>query len=310
MTHNQARYDVVIIGGGPAGLTAGLYATRGRHHTLLLEKGIVGGQITIAEHVENYPGFPAGISGYDLGQLMHDQATKYGLEILNGEVTGVELQEQQKVVKSAQGEFTTRALIIAGGSQRQKLGVPGEEEFVGRGVSYCATCDAVFFSGKPVVVVGGGDSAISEALHLAKFTTRVTVIHRRHELRASRILQERVFAEPKIDFLWDTAVEKIEGEQFVGQIGLKQLPTGKKSVLEVAGVFVSVGFKPDTDYLQGILPRDDIGHIITDENMSTSIAGVFAAGDIRRNSARQAITAAGDGATAAIYAEKFLTYQV
>jgi len=303
------RYDVVIIGAGPAGLTAGLYASRARLNSLLIERGLVGGQIANAERVENYPGFPEGISGSELGQLMHQQAAQYGLKTVIAEATGIELQKGQKVVKTTEGDFIARAVIIAGGSKRQILDVPGEEEFTGKGVSYCATCDAAFFREQPVAVVGGSDAALTEALHLAKFASRITVIHRRRQLRATRILQERAFAEPKIEFRWDSTVEKIEGENSVKRIGLNQVKTGEKSALEVAGVFISIGFKPDTDYLKGILPLDAVGHIITNEKMETEIPGIFAAGDIRYNSARQAITAAGDGATAAIYAQKLLTEQ-
>jgi len=303
------RYEVVIIGGGPAGLTAGLYASRARLNSLLIERGLVGGQIANAERVENYPGFPEGISGSELGQLMHQQATQYGLKTVIAEATGIELQKGQKVLKTTEGDFIARAVIIAGGSKRQTLDVPGEEEFTGKGVSYCATCDAAFFREQPVAVVGGSDAAITEALHLAKFASRITVIHRRRQLRATRILQERAFAEPKIEFRWDSTVEKIEGENSVKRIGLNQVQTGEKSALEVAGVFISIGLKPDTDYLKGILPLDNAGHIITNEKMETEIPGIFAAGDIRQDSARQAITAAGDGATAAIYAGRFLTEQ-
>ncbi len=303
------RYDVVIIGGGPAGLTAGLYASRARLNSLLIERGLVGGQIANAERVENYPGFPEGISGPELGQLMHQQAAQYGLKTVIAEATGIELQKGQKVVKTTEGDFIAKAVIIAGGSKRQILDVPGEEEFTGRGVSYCATCDAAFFREQPVAVVGGSDAALTEALHLAKFASRITVIHRRRQLRATRILQERAFAEPKIEFRWDSTVEKIEGENSVKRIGLNQVKTGKKSALDVAGVFISIGFQPDTDYLKGILPLDNVGHIITNEKMETQVPGIFAAGDIRQDSARQAITAAGDGATAAIYAERFLTEQ-
>ncbi len=240
---------------------------------------------------------------------MHQQATQYGLKTVIAEATGIELQEGRKVLKTTEGDFIARAVIIAGGSKRQTLDVPGEEEFIGKGVSYCATCDAAFFREQPVAVVGGSDAALTEALHLAKFASRITVIHRRRQLRATRILQERAFAEPKIEFRWDSTVEKIEGENSVRRIGLNQVQTGEKSALEVAGVFISIGFKPDTDYLKGILPLDNVGHIITNEKMETEIPGILAAGDIRQDSARQAITAAGDGATAAIYAERFLTKQ-
>lgn len=301
------KYDVVIIGGGPAGLTAGLYASRARLSSLLIEKGLVGGQFASAEWVENYPGFPEGISGAELGQLMHQQATKYGLETLIAEATGIELKGKQKVIKTTEGDLMAKAVIIAGGSERQKLGVPGEEKFTGKGVSYCATCDAAFFREQPVAVVGGGDAAVSEALHLAKFASRVTVVHRRDQLRASRILREKAFSEPKIEFRWDSIVEEIEGRDKVKGIRLRQVKTGEESTLEVAGVFISVGLKPNTDYLKGILPLDANGLIVTDEKMETRIPGIFAAGDIRQNSARQAITAAGDGATAAIYTGKLIS---
>ena len=301
------EYEVIIIGAGPAGLTAGLYTSRARLNSLLIERGLMGGQIVNAEQVDNYPGFPEGISGFELGQLMHQQAIKYQLKIVLAEATGIELQGEQKVVKTTEGDFSAGAVIIAGGSERNKLGVPGEEQFAGKGVSYCATCDAAFFRDRPVAVVGGGDSAITEALHLARFASGVTVIHRRAQLRAGRILQERAFSEPKIEFLWDSIVEKIEGGDVVKRLGLNQVKTGEKSTLDVAGVFISVGLKPNTGYLEKILELDAGGHIITGDGMETGIPGIFAAGDVRHNSARQAITAAGDGATAALYAEKFLT---
>jgi len=303
------EYDVIIVGGGPAGLSAGIYTARARLISLLLERGLVGGQITNAELVENYPGFPDGISGFELGQLLEKQATKYGLKIMIAQATGIDLPGEQKVIKTTEGDFTARAVIIANGSERIKLGIPGEEKFTGRGVSYCATCDAAFFRDLPVAVVGGGDSAITEALDLTKFASKVTVIHRRDQLRATRILQEKAFSEPKIDFLWDTVVEEIEGEDSVRDLKLRNVKSGGKSSLEVAGVFMSVGFKPDTGYLKGVVPLDTNGHIITNDMMETETPGIFAAGDVRHDSARQAITAAGDGATAAIYAEKYITGQ-
>ncbi len=303
------EYEVVIIGGGPAGLTAGLYTSRDRLNSLLIERGLAGGQIVDAQWIENYPGFPEGISGFELGQLIHQQATKYGLETVTAEATGIELQQEQKVVKTTKGNFIAKAVIIASGSERHKLGIPGEEEFTGKGVSYCATCDAAFFRQQPVAIVGGGDAAITEALHLAKFASRVIVIHRRHQLRASRILREKAIAEPKIEFLWDTVVEEIVGKDKVKKLKLHQVVTGEKPTLEIAGIFISIGLKPNTDYLKDILPLDATGHIGTNEKMETEIAGIFAAGDIRLHSARQAIAAAGDGATAAIYAEKFITGQ-
>jgi thioredoxin reductase (NADPH) len=303
----KTEYQVIIIGGGPAGLTAGLYTSRARLNSLLIERGVMGGQIADAELVENYPGFAQGISGLELGQAMHQQATKYGLNTVIAEVTGIELKGEKKVVKTTKGNFTAKAVIIASGSERRKLGIPGEEKLTGRGVSYCATCDGPFFKEKPIAVVGGGDAAVSEALHLVKFASRVIIIHRRDQLRASPILEERARAEPKIEFLWNSMVEGIEGEDVVKRLSLRQVTTGRKSTLDIAGVFIAIGLKPNTDYLKGVLPLDSAGYIITNDKMETEIPGIFAAGDIRQNSARQAITSAGDGATAAIFAEKFIS---
>jgi len=304
---SKKEYDVIIIGGGPAGLSAGIYTSRARLSSLLIERGLVGGQIADAELVENYPGFAEGVSGVELGQLMQRQAAKYGLNITIAEVTGLELKKEKRVVKTNKGDFTAKAVIIASGSERGKLGIPGERELAGRGVSYCATCDASFFKKKPVAVVGGGDVAITEALHLTKFSSKVILIHRRNQLRATRIMEERARAEPKIEFLWDTVVEKIEGEDVVKRLILRQVKTGKKSTLDVAGVFIATGFKPNTDYLKDFLPLDKTGFIITNDRMETEIPGIFAAGDIRQHSPRQAITAAGDGAAAAIFAEIFIS---
>jgi len=302
-------YDAIIIGGGPAGLTAGIYTSRSRLRSLLIEKALIGGLITNAEHVENFPGFPNGISGFELGELLNQQATTFGLETVIAEVSGLEINNTMKLVRTSEGDFTARTLIIAGGSNWQELGVAGEKELTGRGVSYCATCDAAFFREQPVAVVGGGDAAITEALHLTKFASSVTIIHRRDQLRATRILQERAFENPLIKFSWDSVVESIEGKDVVEKVVLRNVKTGEQSALALTGVFVSIGFRPDTEYLKDILTLDETGHIITNEKMETSVPGIFAAGDIRHNSARQAITAAGDGATSAIYAEKYLTEQ-
>ncbi|HUV76103.1 MAG TPA: thioredoxin-disulfide reductase [Dehalococcoidales bacterium] len=303
------RYDVVIIGGGPAGLTAGLYASRARLSSLLIEKMAAGGWVVNAGLVENYPGFPQGIGGLELADLMSEQAKKYGLEVLLAEVTGLELEEGQKIVKTSEGDFAAKAVIITAGSDRVKLNVPGEEEFTGRGVAYCAICDAALFRDKPVAVAGGGNAAISEALELAKFASKVVVIHRRQQLRAARILQERAFAEPKIEFLWDTVVEEIEGDNVVKSLRLRNVVSGEKSVLDISGIFVALGFIPNTAYLKGVLPLDEAGAIITNEKMETGVPGIFAAGDIRSSSIRQVVAAAGDGAVAAIYAEKFIVGQ-
>lgn len=302
----KKEYDVIIIGGGPAGLTAGLYSARDRLSSLLIEKGIIGGKITEAERVDNYPGFPEGISGLELTRLMHEQVTKYGLESIFAEVTSIEIDGGQKVIKTTDGDFVARAVIVAGGSERVKLGIPGEKEFTGKGVSYCATCDGPFFTDKPMAVIGGGNAAIYEALHLTKFASKVTVIHRRDQLRAFAIVQEKAFAEPKIEFLLNTVIEAIEGKDFVQKLKLRQVITGEESFLEVAGVFMAVGLKPNTEYLANILPLDEQGRIIVDDRMQTKIPGIFAAGDIRSGSIQQTIAAAGDGATAALNAKKFI----
>jgi len=301
------EYDVIIIGGGPAGLSAGIYTARSRLKSLLIEKDIIGGKIVNAELVENYPGFPQGINGYELTQLMHQQATRFGLETVTGEVTALDVSGKQKIVKTNEGDFTARAIIIAGGSKEQTLGVPGEQEFTGRGVSYCATCDAALFAEVPVAVVGGSNAALYDALQAAKFASSVVIIHRRQELRATRIVQEQAFAHPKIRFLWNTVVDSIDGEDTVKSLKLRNVVTGEKSTQQVAGVFVAIGFNPNTAYLKGLLPLDEAGYIITNEKMETSVPGILAAGDIRSNSIRQVISAAGDGATAAIYAERYLT---
>jgi len=304
---SNREYDVVIVGGGPAGLTAGIYTARARLRSLLIEKAVTGGLIVNAGLVENYPGFPQGISGLELTDSMNQQAVKFGMETLLAEVTGLELKGEQKIVKTTEGDIVAKAVIIASGSGRVKLDVPGEEEFTGRGVAYCAICDAYFYKDLPVAVVGGGNAAINEALDLSKFAAKVTVIHRRQELRATRILQEKAFADPKIEFLWDTVVEAIEGEDVVKRIRLRNVRTGEKSVMDISGIFVAIGFKPDTDYLKGVLSLDANGAIITNEKMEAEVPGIFAAGDIRSGSIRQVVAGAGDGAVAAIYAERYIT---
>ena len=301
------NYQVTIIGGGPAGLTAGLYCSRSRLNTLLVERGILGGQIVNAERVENYPGFPKGISGIELGQLIYEQATSYGLETLVAEVTGMVPGQRNHLVRTGEGDLTAESIIVASGSQFRKLRVPGEDRYIGKGVSYCATCDGPLFKDKAVAVVGGGDAAITEALYLSRFASSVKVIHRRGQLRAGRIFQERALVEPKIELIWDTIVTGIEGDGVVRQISLENTKDARISVLELEGVFVAIGSVPNSAAWQGVLPLDEGGYIITNEMMETGIPGVFAAGDVRHNSARQAITAAGDGATAAVSAERFLS---
>ena len=299
-------YDTIIIGGGPAGLTAGIYASRARRRTLLVEKEMIGGNIVYAEKVENYPGFAEGISGMDLTQAMHNQATKFGMETLSAEIQGINVQGENRSIKTSEGEFAARTLIIAGGSTRQLLGAPGEKEFTGRGVSYCATCDAAFFVDQPVAVIGGGNAAIQEAVHLTRFASEVTLIHRRGELRATKIEQERASAEPKIKYAWNSTVVSINGNDTVDALGIKNVQTNQESTLKVKGVFVAIGFIPNTAYLRGVVPLDEAGQILVNGKMETNLAGVYAAGDIRSGSLRQVVMACSDGATAAMTADEFM----
>jgi thioredoxin reductase (NADPH) len=304
----MAKYEVIIIGGGPAGLTAGLYTSRAGLKSLLVERGIFGGQIVNAALVENYPGFPQGISGMELGSLMHQQAVKYGLEVVTAEVTGIS-QGQPYIISTTEGGFEPAAIIIAAGSEYRKLGVIGEERLSGHGVSYCATCDGFLFRDREVAVIGGGDTAITDALELSRHANKVYVIHRRDQLRAGQVLQQRAFAQPKLEFIWSTVVEEALGDKVLEELKLRNVKTGQYSILEVAGVFVAVGLMPNSQILFKILELDDAGYIVTDETMATSAPGVFAAGDIRRNSPRQVAAAVGDGVTAAKSAFKYIQEQ-
>lgn len=297
----MARYEVIVIGGGPGGLTAGLYTSRAGLKSLLLERGAVGGQMVNATLIENYPGFPEGISGAELGSLMHQQAVKYGLEVLTAEVTKLS-QGKSYTVSTTEGSFEAATLIIATGSEYRKLGVTGEERLSGRGISYCATCDGFFFRDRVVAVVGGGDTAITDALELSQHANRVYVIHRRDQLRAGQVLQERAFAHSKLKFIWRTVVEDVLGDKVVEGLKLRNVKTGQQSTLKVDGVFVAIGLLPNSRSFFNILELDDIGYIVTDETMATSAPRIFAAGDIRRNSPHQIAAAVGDGVTAAMSA--------
>ncbi len=298
-------YQVLIVGGGPAGLTAGLYVARAGLKALLMERGVLGGQMVSAEIVENYPGFLEGISGFELGQLMEKQAKKFGLEVLSAEVMGVELWGKDKIIETSDGDYIAPALLLSTGSRYSELGVPGEG-LVGRGVSYCATCDGPLFRDQAVAVVGGGDVAISEALFLSKLASKVFVIHRRDQLRATKVLQERAFAHPKMEFVWNTVVGSIVGNDRVEGLKLRNVKTGESSALKVSAVFVAVGLHPNTEYLKGLITLAPGGFVPVNERMETELPGVFAAGDIRYNSIRQVVAAAGDGAVAARSAEEFL----
>ncbi len=303
-------YDVIIIGGGAAGLTAGIYLTRARMDTLLIEKMSPGGQAILTEVIENYPGFPQGITGPELMQKIEEQALRFGLKIEYGEVVKVEIKEEKqgkiKTVKTDNQEYKTLAIIVASGAEARKLGVPGEEELRGRGISYCATCDAPFFQNQKIVVVGGGDTAIEETLYLTKFAREIIIIHRRDRLRATKILQERVFSNKKINFAWDSTVIKILGQEKVEGILIKKVKTGQEKEISCQGVFMFVGNLPNTKFLQGVIKLDDKGYIITDDNMMSSREGVYACGDVRKKILRQVVTACGEGATAAFAAEKYI----
>ena len=301
----MAKYEVIIIGGGPAGLTAGLYTSRAGLNSLLIERGIFGGQIVNAALIENYPGFPEGVSGLELGSLMHRQALRYGLEVLTAEVTGLS-QGHLYSVSTTEGSFEAVAIIIAAGSEYRKLGVIGEEKLSGRGVSYCATCDGFLFRDREVAVAGGGDTAITDALELSRHAKKVYVIHRRDQLRAGQILQQRAFAQPKLEFIWNTVVEEVSGDRVVEELKLSNVKTGQQSNLKVDGIFVAVGLMPNSQQFFNILELDDAGYIVTDEMMATSASGIFAGGDIRRNSPRQIAAAVGDGTTAAMSTLNYL----
>ena len=299
-------HDVVVLGGGIAGLSAGLYTVRSRLKTVLVERTVAGGQIINTGEIENYPGFPKGITGPDLVVALEEQATKFGLEYNYGEVTGLDVKRQPMVVRTEDEELLTRAVIITTGGEHTKLGVPGEKEFEARGVSYCAVCDGNFFKGQDVAVVGGGDSALDEGLYLTRMCSKVTVIHRRDQLRASKILQERGFANPRMEFIWDTVVESIGGDGSLQSLSLRNVKTEERSELPAAGVFIYIGFHPSTQPYQGVIPLDGGGHIKVDMSMATEVPGVFAAGDCRWFAARQLASAAGDGVTAAISAYQYL----
>jgi thioredoxin reductase (NADPH) len=302
-------YDVVIIGGGPAGYTAGIYAARAALKTLLIEGAGTVSQITITDMIENYPGIPDGIGGFELMQLFKKQAQKFGLEVLPKDVTAVKKSPAAQGVWEVTAEdkvYKTLSIIAATGAMWRNLGVPGEAEFAGRGVSYCATCDGPFYRNRDVIVVGGGDTAVQEALFLTQFAKKVIVIHRRDRLRAAGMLQKRAFAEKKIEFVWNATITEITGTEFVTGVKVKDVNTGVIREMAADGAFIFVGRLPYTEMFRGLVEMDKTGFIITDEHLRTNAAGIFAAGDCRSKLFRQVVTAAGDGANAVHSAELYL----
>ncbi|MDR1042520.1 MAG: thioredoxin-disulfide reductase [Clostridiales Family XIII bacterium] len=306
---NGKIYDIIIIGGGPAGLSAAIYARRANLDTLLIEKAAPGGQILVTAEIENYPGGIKGESGAEFAARLAEQAKSFGYDEATGEITSVDFSGEVKTVATEKGEYQSKTVVIATGSVPSLLGVPGETEYTGRGVSYCATCDGPFFRGLDVYVVGGGESAVEEAMHLAKFARKVTIIHRRDELRATQSTQEKAKKRENIAFMLDTIVKEIKGEALISAIVVENVKTGETSEIipsegdSTMGVFIFVGNKPQTKVIEGILDLEE-GYIVTDCDMRTSVQGVYAAGDVRKKELRQLVTATADGATAAVTAER------
>ena len=297
---------VIVIGSGPAGFAAAIYAARSQLEPLVIAGPALGGQVAISSEIGNYPGFPEDIAGAELAQLMQKQAERFGARLEMDIVTGVDLFTRPFKVSLYGGEKEAQALIICSGASPRKLGVPGEEEFSGRGVSYCATCDGFFYMGKEIVMVGGGDAAVEEAMFLTRFASKVTVIHRRDQLRAEKLLQDRAFRNEKIEFLWDTIVTEIVGENSVTGVQVRNVKTGEEQFFPTQGVFIAIGYVPNTDFLGNQLELTDGGYVITDDDQRTSVEGVWAAGDVCDWSYRQVATSVGSGCKAAIQVEHYI----
>lgn len=304
---DNKSYDIIIIGGGPAGMTAGLYASRAELKTLLVEKMIMGGQMMTATLVENWPGYPGGIQGPELMGRFQEHCVEFGLKTMTGEVEKIEDLGALKRLTIDGETYQCQALIIATGANPRKLGIEGEEGLVGRGVSYCATCDGAFFRNVPIAVIGGGDTAAEEALFLTRFASKVYLVHRRDELRTTKILQNRVFSNQKIEMVWDSVVSGLSSDNSgLTSLQVKNLKTGEERQLEAVGMFVAIGVNPVTNFIHGVVAQDESGHIKAGENTHTSVPGIFAAGDCRTNILKQVSTAVGDGAVAATQAEKYI----
>lgn len=302
----MASYDVLIIGGGGAGLTAAIYTSRANLKTLLLEKLTPGGQIALTDMVENYPGFPDGVTGTEISMRMEEQAKRYGTEVQYEEVESIAKNGSGFKVKTPKSTYDARAVIVASGASFRTLGAPGERELTGRGVSYCATCDGAFFKGKEIVVVGGGDSAMQEGLFLTRFVTKLSVVHRRDKLRASPILQDRAKSNPKFNFIWDSAVTRINGDKKVERVRIKNLKSGEERDFKTDGVFIFIGHDPATKFLQGFVALDEKGYVKTNEQLETSVPGVFAAGEVRAGGVKQLVSACGEGCAAALSAQEYV----
>jgi len=304
------NYDIAILGAGPAGMTAGLYAGRGGLKAVIIEKMMPGGLVANTERIDNYPGFPEGISGFELAQKMEQQAKKFGAEIISGQAESILPEDKYQLIKLSDGTTVkSKALIIATGAFPKTLGVRGEKELLGKGISYCAICDGAFFKNQPVAVLGGGDSAVQEAVYLAGLASKVTVIHRRNVLRAADSIQKVAFANDKITFAWNKDILAIEGSTGVTGIKVMDKQTLAEEVIPVTGAFIYVGYKPSSDLVKGIVKTDEQGYIITGDRMATSVPGIFACGDVRQKLVRQVSSAVGDGATAAIAAQQYLEFR-
>lgn len=299
-------YDVIIVGAGPAGMTAAVYTSRGSLSTLMLERGIPGGQMANTEEIENYPGFET-ILGPDLSTKMFEHAKAFGAEYAYGDVTEIIDEGNFKTIKAGNKEYKARAIIISTGAEYRKMGVPGEQELTGRGVSYCAVCDGAFFKGREIVVIGGGDSAVEEGAYLTRFADKVTIIHRRDELRAQKILQDRAFANEKINFIWNSTVKQVnEKDGKIGSITLVNTKDGTETVMDTEGMFVYIGMDPLTAPFKHLGILDEHGYVVTNEEMETKVPGIYAAGDVRQKTLRQVVTATGDGSIAAQACQKYI----
>ena len=303
---SDKNFDIIILGGGPAGLSAGIYGARSSAKVAVIDISMLGGQPSNYLELENYPGFSR-IEGFDLMEKFEEHADMFGIEKFPmEEIQSVDLTSEIKTIKTLNGEFKAKAVIIATGAQAKKLGVSGEKEFLGRGVSYCAVCDGAFYKDKIVAVVGGGNAAVEEAMYLTRFATKVYVIQRRDELRADKIVRERAFKNEKLEFIYDTVIKEIKGDDLVKSAIIENVKTGEVKDLAINGIFPYIGFDPNVELFNGQLNQDKNGFIVTDETMKTSVKGVYAIGDVRTTPLRQVITAAADGAVAAVYAGRFI----